>query len=85
MKLKDDLEHGTKCASESTKRIQFDFSVEALGAIDRAMKDAGYKTRAEALRKALRLFAFVLKKQSSGHQLCFKDEEGRVQEFEVFL
>ncbi len=53
-------------------RLQFDLTPEALQALDELKEQAAAATRAEVIRKALRMYSWFLKQRESGTALMLK-------------
>jgi metal-responsive CopG/Arc/MetJ family transcriptional regulator len=63
-------------------RIQFDLTAEALQRLDEIKEKAKAGTRAEAVRNALRLYAWYLSKKSEGYQLLLR-KDSDLKEIEI--
>lgn len=56
------------------KKIQFDFSLEAVTRLDELVKFTHYSTRAELLRNSLRFFEYAMKKLNNGYRIKFEKD-----------
>ena len=59
------------------KRLQFEFSEDAVNRLDNIVYETDSATRAEAVRNALRLYDYVIRQVSKGYSMYFENEEGR--------
>jgi hypothetical protein len=51
------------------KRLQFDFSVDAVERLDEMVQDTNSSSRAELVRNSLRCYEFLFKKIQEGYEL----------------
>ena len=65
---------------EGDKRLQFDFSDDAVERLDAVVKTTGASSRAEVIRNALRLYDYTVNKIQDGYDLNFikSGEEGDI-------
>ncbi len=49
-------------------RVQFDLSPEGVKQVDRLVNDLDYASRAEAIRKAVKVCNYILKKKKAGRK-----------------
>lgn len=57
---------------KDTKRIQFDFSPEAFERLEKIAKIMDATSKAEVIRRSLRLQEFLIDKQQEGYNVCLK-------------
>jgi metal-responsive CopG/Arc/MetJ family transcriptional regulator len=58
------------------KRLQFDFSIDAVNKLDNLVKSTDAISRAEVVRNALRLYDLIMSWQIEGHKVeILKDDE----------
>jgi len=58
------------------KRLQFDFTEDALALLDKLKDKADLTSRAEAVRKALKLYDFIYDKTQEGYSInLLKDKQ----------
>ena len=57
------------------KRLQFDFSEDAIGRLDAIVTKTDSMSRAEVVRNALRVYEYIVKKTNEGYNLEFKKED----------
>jgi metal-responsive CopG/Arc/MetJ family transcriptional regulator len=62
------------------RRLQFDFSVEALTRLDMLKDQAGLNTRAEAIRHALRLLEWTVEQRQEGSKILVQTGSGELRE-----
>ena len=65
------------------KRLKFDFAPEAVESLDRLVSDLGAASRAEVIRRALRLMQRAVDAEREGGMLVIQESDGR--ERGVFL
>lgn len=67
----DNKRTGTK------QKIQFEFSIEALNKLDALKEDIDAPTRADVMRRALRLYEWLVTKVDPDFLVIVQDKEGR--------
>lgn len=60
---------------EKPKRIQFDFSPDALDQLDKLVGDTDASSKAEVIRNALRLYEYTVNMLSNNFELTFRRGE----------
>jgi Arc/MetJ-type ribon-helix-helix transcriptional regulator len=58
--------------NKKTKRVQFDFSQEAIDQIEKLVEMTDAASKAEIIRISLKLLDYTLKKQVEGYELKFE-------------
>lgn len=74
----DWLQKGFGKSMEQKERVQFDFTHEALGRLDEIKKKTGARTRAEAIRNALRLYEWFVEETGPESTIKVYNEEGEL-------
>ena len=59
-------------------RLQFDFSDDTLKMFDTLVKDVDASTRAEVLRRALRVYSWLVQKAKDGSDVKLSSDDVRV-------
>jgi metal-responsive CopG/Arc/MetJ family transcriptional regulator len=62
------------------KRLQFDFTDEALEVLDRLQQTTGLRTRAELIRQALRFLQWAVDETSNKNATLLVEKDGNVRE-----
>jgi metal-responsive CopG/Arc/MetJ family transcriptional regulator len=65
--------------NEKKQRLQFDVSLDTLATIDALRSEAGVATRAELIRRALRLYSWVLSQVSQGRKIMIQDGDDKTE------
>lgn len=60
------------------KRIQLDFTIPEANALDDTVRRTGHRSRAEVIRRSLRLYRMVVDAIRQGQILAFQDRDGNV-------
>lgn len=60
---------------EKAKRIQFDFSPEALDQLNQLLINTDATSKAEVIRNALRLYEYTVNMLSNGFDLIFRRDD----------
>lgn len=71
--------------AEKTTRLQFEFNKQTVDKIDSIKNDMGASTRAEAMRKCIRLTRWMLDEIKSEHIIMVKDEKGQTTNIEILI
>lgn len=71
-------------AKEKAKRIQFDFSPDALSQIEELVKNTGAASKAEVIRKALKLYEYTVEMLRNSYDLTFQ-REGETKTVELLI
>lgn len=61
------------------KRIQLDFTIPEANHLDDTVRRTGHRSRAEVIRRAIRLYGSVIDAIRQGKSLAFVDERGNVE------
>ena len=61
-------------------RVQFDFTEEALREADQLQKDAGFSSRAELIRHALRLLQWLMNEIRKEKATLYIEKDGKMRE-----
>jgi len=59
--------------NKKTKRIQFDFSPEAIDKLNKLVEATDCTSKAEIIRHSLRLFEYTIEMQSKGYELKYEN------------
>lgn len=62
------------------RRVQFEFSRQALERFDRLKEDVDVRTRAELVRRALGVFEAYVEAEKRGARPCFREKDGTYSE-----
>ena len=57
------------------KRVQFDFSEESVKSLDTIVEKTRSVSRAEVVRKALRLYDYSIRRHDEGYRMQFVNKE----------
>jgi|WetSurMetagenome_2_1015567.scaffolds.fasta_scaffold1735764_1 hypothetical protein len=65
-------------AKDNFKRLQFDFSEDAVSRLDDLVKKTASPTRAELVRKSLRFFEYISDKLKDGYRLELSKDKDKI-------
>jgi len=71
--------------ASSAVRLQFNFPRETLASLDALLERQCIPTRAEAIRKALKLYEVVATRQQKGERLFVKEADGTLTEILLLI
>lgn len=60
---------------KATKRVQFEFTVESVERLERLIDTTDSVSRAEVVRKALKLYDYIVDKTKDGYVMGFQKDE----------
>lgn len=60
------------------KRLQFDFSTDAIDRLDSLVKSSGLSTRAELIRNSLKVYEYLSQMTREGYKLVAKKDKEEV-------
>lgn len=64
-----------KRTNKDYKRIQFEFHIDSLIRLDNLVTETDSGNRSEVVKKALRLYEFIVDEQKSGKKFILKDDQ----------
>lgn len=79
--LAEDGETKLQTKNTTRKRVQFDFESRALEALDSLKSALAANTRAEVVRKALRLLGKAVEIEDQGGELVLRGKDGKERVF----
>lgn len=68
----------TTHTNSKQKRVQFDFSVEAWKRLSDLKEQADASTKAELIRKALKIYEWLVNESNQDHIIEVQDQDGQI-------